>query len=89
MGCYVIPAIAAITHYCMRKKNPRFNTKNHRWLNLMFLGAGIFGVVDHLWNGELFLFSLPDLALGFVITAVILAAWQIITWKSLTTKQTS
>lgn len=48
------------------------------WLNLLLLGGAIFGVVDHLWNGELLLVSenwMMDLALGFVITAAIFGTW--------------
>jgi hypothetical protein len=50
-------------------------------LMLMFYGGALFGVVDHLWNQELFLISkewLKDLTLGAVITVVIVAAWGII-----------
>ncbi|MBU1974806.1 MAG: hypothetical protein KKG59_00205, partial [Nanoarchaeota archaeon] len=48
------------------------------WLNQLFLGGAIFGVVDHLWHGELFLLGekpLMDLALGVVITVAIFAVW--------------
>ena len=82
MGCYIIPAASAIIHYFMRKKNPSMNTKHHLWLNQLLLGGAIFGVVDHLWNGELFLFSISDLALGALITVVIFASWNIIVWRS-------
>jgi hypothetical protein len=47
----------------------------------MFLGAAIFGVIDHLWNGELFLIStnwIMDLALGFTITGGIIGSWGLI-----------
>ena len=50
------------------------------WLNLMFYGAALFGVIDHWWNGELFLISeniAKDLLLGVVITVLILAGWGI------------
>lgn len=46
----------------------------------MFYGGAIFGVIDHLWNGELFLVSenwVKDLLLGVVIAAAILAGWVI------------
>jgi len=45
---------------------------------LMFYGGTLFGVIDHLWNGELFLVSenwIKDLSLGVVITAGIILAW--------------
>ncbi|MEK7825429.1 MAG: hypothetical protein AAB266_03295, partial [Nitrospirota bacterium] len=40
------------------------------WLTLMFYGSALFGVIDHLWNGELFLISkniTSDLWLGALI----------------------
>lgn len=76
--CYSIPvAGAVITSFICRK------TKDAKlwWLNLMFLGGALFGVIDHLWNNELFLISqnwLKDLLLGVVITVGILLAWGII-----------
>lgn len=76
--CYVVPlAAAAVTTLRWRKDR----SQQSWWLSLMFYGGGLFGVVDHLWNGELFLISrdwLKDLALGVVITAVIFLAWKII-----------
>ena len=79
MGCYTVPAAAAVIHYFVRKKKPEWNSdKYHTWLNLMFGGAAIFGVIDHLWNRELFMFSLMDVLLGAAITVVILAAWIVI-----------
>lgn len=47
----------------------------------MFLGAAFFGIIDHLWNGELFLISqnwMMDLALGFTITGGIIGGWGLI-----------
>jgi hypothetical protein len=78
MGCYVIPATSAIVHFILRKKIPslKSNTK-HLWLNQLFLGAAIFGVVDHWWNGELLAFSLKDMLLGFIITMSIIVVWKI------------
>ena len=76
MTCYAVPAVAAIIHFFMRKKSP--SSKYQRWLNQLFLGGAIFGVVDHLWNGELFLFGpnlAMDLALGVLITLVLVAVW--------------
>jgi hypothetical protein len=48
------------------------------FLMLMFCGGALFGVIDHLYNGELF--SVPkqltsDLILGAIITVSILALW--------------
>jgi hypothetical protein len=44
----------------------------------MLYGGALFGVIDHLWNGELFLISgniVSDLLLGVVITAFIIISW--------------
>ncbi|MBR9699186.1 hypothetical protein GOV09_01900 [Candidatus Woesearchaeota archaeon] len=78
MGCYIFPTAAAIIHFFLRKKFPKLRTKDHSMLNTLFLGAAIFGVVDHAWNRELFLFNWFDLALGVVITLSILAVWRLI-----------
>jgi hypothetical protein len=45
----------------------------------MFYGGSLFGVIDHLWNGELFLVYenwVKDLSLGVVITVGIIMAWK-------------
>jgi hypothetical protein len=47
------------------------------------LGGAVFGVVDHLWNGELFLVGpniANDVLLGFAITATILAVWGVMVY---------
>ena len=81
MVCYLVPTFAAIAHYFMRKKIPSMkNSSHHLWLNLLFIGGGIFGIVDHLWNGELLMFGenlILDLALGVTITLVILIVWKL------------
>ena len=48
------------------------------WLTLMFFGAALFGVIDHWWNGELFLVSeniVSDLLLGVAISIFTVIAW--------------
>ena len=76
--CYLGPTTAAIvTTFIWNKKK----TLRLFWLMLMFYGGSLFGVIDHLWNGELFLVSkdwMKDLSLGVVITAVIILAWGLI-----------
>ena len=73
--CYTVPLVASAvsTYAWSRKRDPKL------WqLNLLFYGAAAFGVIDHLWNGELFLISdnvAKDLLLGVVITAAIFAGW--------------
>lgn len=75
--CYVVPTIGAIVISTAWHK-----TKNIKlwWLNLMFWGGALFGLIDHFWNGELFLISeniLSDLLLGVTITAGIIVFWGI------------
>jgi hypothetical protein len=76
--CYTAPIVAGIATTLIWKKN-----RSHRlwWLNLMFYGSALFGAIDHLWNGELFLISkdwVKDLGLGLVITAGTILAWGIV-----------
>jgi hypothetical protein len=75
--CYTVPLVASIitTIRGRQKKETKFH-----WLNFLLYGGTLFGVIDHIWNGELFLISaswVKDIALGFVITAAIFAAWGI------------
>lgn len=74
--CYTVPLAASIitTIRGRQKKDAKLH-----WLNFLLYGGALFGVIDHIWNGELFLVSswLKDIALGFVITAVIFAVWGI------------
>lgn len=73
--CYTVPLVGAVITTVAWSK-----AKNVKvwWLTLMFYGGALFGVIDHLWNGELFLISeniVSDLLLGVTITAVILISW--------------
>jgi len=73
--CYTAPVLGAIVASAAWQK-----TKSPKawWLTLLFWGGALFGVVDHWWNGELFLISPDigrDLLLGVTISAVILAVW--------------
>lgn len=81
--CYSIPLAAAITtSFIWRKKR----ALKLWWLALMFYGGSLFGIIDHLWNKELFLISenwLKDLCLGGVITAGLILMWRIILTKAL------
>ena len=82
MVCYVVPAVAAIVHYGLRKTKTSWKrSTSHLWLSLLLSGGAIFGIVDHLWNGEIFLFGknlFLDLLLGLTITVAILLAWFIV-----------
>lgn len=76
--CYLVPTAAAIATTFVCRTN---NSLKLRGLNLMFYGGALFGLIDHLWNGELLLISedwLKDLALGVVITLGIVLAWVVI-----------
>ena len=75
--CYTAPLVGAVVASVAWGK-----TKNVKvwWLALMFYGGALFGVIDHFWNGELFLISeniVSDLLLGITITAIILISWGI------------
>jgi len=76
--CYTIPLAAAIISsvvWGVQKKGPA-----GWWLNLLLYGAALFGVVDHIWNGELLLIGkapLMDLLLGVTATSVIFGSWGI------------
>ncbi|MFH1978009.1 MAG: hypothetical protein ABIJ92_01660 [Candidatus Aenigmatarchaeota archaeon] len=83
MVCFIVPLIATIIGFTGRKV---FNKKGSHgfWLNIMLLGGAVFGGIDHLWNGELFIIGtnwLMDLALGGAITGGIVASWGIISFK--------
>ena len=77
MVCYIIPTIATIIEFIRNRKKGQRNYQ----LNLMFLGSALFGIIDHLWNGELFLISanwMMDIALGFAITGLTIGSWGVI-----------
>ncbi len=79
MVCYTIPLGAAIVSAILwgsMKKGPA-----GLWLVLLLCGGALFGVVDHLWNGELFLIGeniASDLLLGCTITGTIFGGWGVI-----------
>lgn len=75
--CYAVPVVGAVVTSAVWAR-----TRNIKvwWLNLLFWGGALFGVIDHWWNGELFLISediVKDLTLGVTISAVILLSWGI------------
>ena len=82
MVCYTIPTAAAIAHYIMRRRIKGWRENIYQsWLNLLLAGGAIFGVVDHLCNGEIFLIGenvLLDLLLGVVITTAIVLIWDML-----------
>ena len=80
MVCYAVPAAAAIVHYIMRRNMKGWKENIHQlWLSLILIGGSIFGVVDHLWNGEIFLIGdnlVLDLMLGATITILMILIWK-------------
>jgi hypothetical protein len=82
MVCYIVPIAAALVHHGLRKNVKKLNeSPRQSWLTLLLAGGGVFGVIDHLWNGELFLLGsnlLSDLALGTAITVGIFCLWEIL-----------
>jgi len=82
MTCYIIPLLATLAHYGMRKKIPTLNTDPKQgWLTMMLGGASMFGFIDHLWNGQLFLLGPNlewDLMLGTTITGAVVGLWALV-----------
>lgn len=73
--CYVGPLSGAIVTTVLWRARKSMKVF---WLTLLFWGGALFGVIDHLLNGELFLVSENvawDLLLGAIITLAILLAW--------------
>ena len=83
MVCYAVP-LAALLITAFRRKLLKKTDVEGFWLNLLLLGGALFGVIDHFWNGELFLLGpniLTDLALGTTITGGTFAAWGVIVFR--------
>ena len=84
MVCYAVPTVAAIAHFIMRKNITSWKGNTyHLWLSFLLAGGAIFGLVDHLWNGELFLIGenlLLDIMLGISITVAIIVIWVVMTY---------
>ncbi|MFH1519581.1 MAG: hypothetical protein ABIE75_03315 [Candidatus Omnitrophota bacterium] len=76
--CYTVPVAGAIVTSLIWGRTKNIKTG---WLTLMFYGGALFGVIDHLWNGELLLISeniIGDLLLGLVIAMAIILLWGIV-----------
>ncbi|MBU2474287.1 MAG: hypothetical protein KKG91_06085 [Candidatus Omnitrophica bacterium] len=76
--CYVAPLIGAGISSGIWKMTKSIKVW---WLSLMFYGGALFGVIDHWWNGELFLISeniVSDALLGVTISVIILAVWVVV-----------
>ena len=81
MVCYAVPTAAAIAHFIMRRNITSWKGNTyHLWLSFLLAGGAIFGLVDHLWNGEIFFigeYVLLDIMLGVAITVTIVVIWAI------------
>ena len=83
MVCYIVPLAATVVGVIHRKSMNKHDA-NGFLLNIMLLGGALFGVIDHAWNGELFLLGanwFMDMALGGTITLGIFASWGVIAFK--------
>ena len=83
MVCWIVPLIATVIAFVGRKVSRRKDAQSF-WLNIMLLGGTLFGAIDHLWNGGLFLIGtnwLMDMALGCTITLGIATGWGVIVFK--------
>lgn len=82
--CHVVSLAGAVITTGIWKKT---NNIKIGWLCLLFWGGALFGLVDHLWNKELFLISkniANDLLLGITIAIVILISWVgLILWSKI------
>ena len=77
MVCYAVPALVAFLSVGFGRRCG-LRAKYAQWFTLLFTGGSVFGVVDHLWNGELFLIGpnvVDDLMLGVTIAAALFVAW--------------
>jgi len=78
-GCYAVPLSAAAVLFAARKTG-KSDSASLRALNLVLGGGAAMLVVDHIWNGELFLVGgniASDLLLGVAMTAAAVGFWAV------------
>jgi hypothetical protein len=89
MVCYIVPLVATALIGAGRKAGSRSGGRGSSighaahglWLNIMMLGGAVFGLIDHMFAGELFAITsmwMTDLAVGGAITAGITACWGVV-----------
>lgn len=82
MVCYIVPLVATLFGVSGRKALGKHD-QNSLLLNVMLFGGALFGFIDHLWYGQLYMSTslVMDLMLGGVITSAIVASWGAFTYK--------
>ncbi len=69
MACWTVLLGATALTFLFRKITKKRGTHGF-WLNIMFLGGALLGVIDHAWHGELFLLG-PNLGMNLGLGGVI------------------
>ncbi len=80
MACYSVPVTAAILLFITRKAKKDSNAL--KLLNLMLAAGSTMLVIDHWFNGELFLVPEnleADLLLGFLMSLGTVILWALLT----------
>ena len=83
MVCYAVPLVATVILSACRRASASnwLRSAQGFWLNIMMLGGSVFGLVDHLFAGELFVLTsawMTDIAIGGAITAGIAGCWGVL-----------
>lgn len=81
--CYTVPLAVTLILNGVRgfKKNKIPHSEK---LNLLLIGGSVMLVVDHWWNGELFLVGeniIKDLLLGVAMTGAVFAVWALLFFR--------
>jgi hypothetical protein len=80
MVCYSVPLLASIILF-LKGKYIQKNDRSLRLLNIILGGGAFMLVIDHVWNGELFLIGndiVSDLLLGVMMTIGAVVFWSVI-----------
>ncbi len=75
--CFIVPLTITLIINGL-KIAKKISISNLNRLNFLMLGGVTMLVVDHLWNGELFLIGpnvIKDLILGVVMSVAVLSIW--------------